>query len=424
MKLHRTLTTLVAAAVMMSACARTADEGKAAATPAAHDAHEGTSGEHADEAGHGAEKEGEHHDEHGHGPEGQVTMPAEAQRAAGVKVAPLAERVLPITVEATGTFEANAEREAHVTTRIAGRVTRVTAAIGRRVHAGETLAVIESVELGRAQVAFLQAQARHELALAAAHRQRALYAGQVAARKDLLAADNQARQAGIELEGARNELALLGFTAPRTARLQRSRKLDPTVPMLAPISGTVIARHVTLGESLRVEDPEPAFVLSDPSVLWVAASIQERDLARVAAGQAATVTTGAFPGRRFAGRVALLASSLDAATRTARARVVVANQDGKLRPQMFADVSIATGARRSLAVPESAVNEDLEARETFVFVREDADRFEKRVVQLGAEVGGHRPVLGGLERGDEVVVEGGFTLKSELLKESFGEHEH
>jgi cobalt-zinc-cadmium efflux system membrane fusion protein len=428
MPLHRPLILLLATAALAAACAREVEQPPASGAEHGHaeqaEGH-GEAGGH-EEQGHGSEGHGEaeHPDEHGHAAEGQVTLDADAQRAAGIRVAPLAERALPALVETTGTFEADADREAHVTARIPGRVVRVAATVGRRVRAGEPLAVLESVELGQAQVAYLQAQARHDLAASVVARQRKLYAGQVAAQKDVLAAENAARQAAIELEGARNQLALFGFDAGRTARLLRTRKLDPTVPVLAPIAGTVVARHVTLGETLRAGDAEPAFVLSDPAALWVSTTIPERDLDRVAVGQAATVTTGAFPGRTFPGRVALLASALAPTTRTARARVVVANPGGKLRPQMFAKVAIATGTRRTLAVPEAAVNEDTEARETFVFVREAADRFEKRVVQLGPEAAGHRPVLGGLAAGDPVVVEGGFTLKSELLKESFGEHEH
>jgi cobalt-zinc-cadmium efflux system membrane fusion protein len=354
--------------------------------------------------------------------EGVVTLTEAAQREVGVAWVPAAERKLATELVVTGEFEANANREAHVTTRIAGRVASIAKNVGDRVNKGERLATLESVELGQAQAAYLQSLARFELVEATAQRQRALFGEDLVARKEVLAADNALRLARIELDNARNQLVLYGFDAGRIAALGRGRALDPTVALLAPISGIVVTRHLTIGELLRPEAEQPAFSLSDVSELWVDAAVFEKDLANVHAGQPATITTPAYPGKTYRGRVSLVSTALEKASRTATARVVVPNPDGRLKADMTATVRIAVGERPALAVPAGAIVRDKE--EAFVFVREDATRFRKRPVEAGTAVDGWVPIARGLKAGEQVVEKGSFTLKAELTKDSFGEHEH
>jgi cobalt-zinc-cadmium efflux system membrane fusion protein len=284
------------------------------------------------------------------------------------------------------------------------------------------MATIESTELGQAQSAFLEAQARYGPAKATLDRLRRLFQEDLVARKELLAAENQVRLAEIDLEKTRNQLALLGYGPDRINSLVRSRQIDATIPVTAPISGIIIAKHVTLGEQISPGDVEPAFTISDVSDLWVNANLYEKDLAKVHEGQKAVVTTPAFLGRTYQGRVSLISTTLDEVTRTAKARIVVANSDRRLKPEMFATIRIKVGQQQALAIPESALVTDKD--ETFVFVQRAPETFEKRPIQVGEKAGGLYPVTAGLKAGEPVVTAGGFTLKSELLKESFGEHDH
>lgn len=380
--------------------------------------------EHAD-AGHEAhERDAVGHEEHEHDDQeaGVVTVSPERQRAAGVHVVSVAEREVASTLETTGEIAENTDAEAHVTPRVAGRVTVVRKSVGDRVRAGETLAVVESDALGDAQAAYLEAQARHDLAGATLARQRQLHRGELTARKEVLAAEHEQRVAAIGLERARNRLRLFGLDDARVRRLASSRALDPRVPMTTPIGGLVVARHVTLGEMLEPAQAQPAFTIMDPATLWVHANLYERDLARVRPSQAATVTTPAYPGKVYPGRVSLISTTLDKDTRTARARVAVANADGALKPGMFATVRLAVGRVRALVVPVSAVV--LEREKAYVFVQEGADRFERRAVELEPPEAGVHRVKSGVAAGEKVVAAGAFMLKSELMKESFGGHAH
>ena len=411
---------LLTLALALAACAPAKPEAKPSPTHAAEAPHADEDHDHAapdhprDEAG---------HDEHEHENEpGVVIVDAARQRAAGVHVVEVATRRVAATLDTTGEIAENTDAEAHVTPRVAGRVTKVWRTVGDRVRAGETLAMLESDALGDAQAAFLEAQARHALATTTLARQKALQRGELTARKEVLAAEHEAQVASIGLERARNRLRLIGLDAGRIARLASSRALDARVPMTAPIGGLVVAKHVTLGEMLEPQADQPAFTIMDPSTLWVHANLYERDLARVRPGQAATVTTPAYPGKVYGGQVSLISTTLDKDTRTARARVAVKNADGALKPGMFANVRLAVGTAMALVVPVSAVQ--LERDEVFVFVQEGADRFERRKVDLDPAYGGVHRVKSGLAAGEKVVAAGAFMLKSELMKSNFGGHAH
>jgi cobalt-zinc-cadmium efflux system membrane fusion protein len=131
-------------------------------------------------------------------------------------------------------------------------------------------------------------------------------------------------------------------------------------------------------------------------------------------GAAASVTVAAYPGESFAGKVTHVADQLSRETRTARARVEVANADGRLKPEMFATVAIRTGSNvEALMVPEEAVV--LVAGQSAVFVERDG-RFVPQPVELGARAGGRAVVRSGLAAGDRVAVGGAYELKARLLK--------
>lgn len=352
---------------------------------------------------------------------GVVKLSAEGQKQAGVKVEPASTRPLAVTLTATGEFDANGDKEAHVSPRVAGRVVRILKTVGDRVRLGEPLAVLESLDLGKAEAEFLEAQARVELGRSTFSRQSQLFKSDLTAKKELLSAENGLRLHEIELERVRNQLKLFGLGEARLAELAKSRRIDPLLPLTAPIGGVVIGKHLTMGEALAPDAAEPAFVLSDTSELWVNANLYEKDLAKVHEGQSAMVSTPAYSGRTYRGRVSLISTSMDKDTRTAQARVVVANADGRLKPEMFATVAIRLGEARSVVVPQSAVLR--EKAQIFAFVKKGEEAFEKRAIKVGTPTGGLQPVLEGLREGEPVVVDGGITLKAELLKGSFGDED-
>ncbi|MGH7859143.1 MAG: efflux RND transporter periplasmic adaptor subunit, partial [Candidatus Binatia bacterium] len=245
--------------------------------------------------------------------------------------------------------------------------------------------------------------------------------------QEMLTAKAALREADTELRGAEEHLHLLGLAEERVRALDYDQPRASIYEVRAPFAGTVVERHVTLGE--MVEPQTPLFQVADLSTVWVWIDVFERDLARVHLGDGVELRVDAFPGESFEGRVAYLASRLESETRTARARVEVPNLDGKLRPGMFARVRISdphggdgrAEASAALAVPEGAIQRDGER--TLVFVALGGGRFDPREVRTGRRGGGYVEILEGLAEGDSVAVSGTFVLKSEASKESLGGEE-
>jgi RND family efflux transporter MFP subunit len=146
--------------------------------------------------------------------------------------------------------------------------------------------------------------------------------------------------------------------------------------------------------------------------VWVVGDVFERDLRAVAVGDSATITTTAYPGEPFVGRVGHISAVIDPTTRTAKVRVSVPNAGGRLKPEMFA--SIAFGARepsRVLIVPSTAAF--TEDGRTFVYVAEGGGRFVRRAVEVAQTAGAERRVLSGLQAGERVVVDGVLLMRQE-----------
>ena len=181
------------------------------------------------------------------------------------------------------------------------------------------------------------------------------------------------------------------------------------------IAGLIIQKHLTLGEAVARETE--AFVVADLSTVWVDLSVYQKDLSRIRMGQPVRVYGGEDIGDAE-GRISYVTPSVDAVTRTATARIVLANPDGQWRPGMFITARVLEPIQVPLAVPHSAI-QTVEGR-SVVFV-ETEDGFQPRPVRLGREGGEVVEVVEGLAPGERFVAGNSFLLKAELGK---GEAEH
>jgi len=371
---------------------------------------------HDGEKGHGEENGG--HD--GHGEEGRISMAVEAQKQNGVVVAAAAAQRLAGVISATGKVEANADRTAHVSPRISGKIVSVRASLGDSVAAGQPLVTLDSVELGEALNRYHQSKTRLALAQSNMDRIKALVEKKIAARKDILQAETDYTMAQTELHTDEERLALYGVSA---SDLTNARHRKPLLPVRSPIGGVITEKHAIVGE---LADPSKSlFTVADLSSVWVMVDINEKDLAKVHRGQSATVTLGAFPDVKLKGRITYIADLVDVSTRTVKARVEVPNPARKLKPEMFATVelTLAADAPPVLAVPEDAL-QDLDGKKV-VFVVEKDSVFAARPVQIGRAAGGLVEIVSGLNEGERYAVKGSFILKSELKKgEMTDEHGH
>ncbi len=361
---------------------------------------------------------------------GELVLSENAQRVASIEVEVVARRLLEREVRTVGRIELSEPSIAHLTARAAGRVERLYADYtGVEVKAGDHLVDLYSPDLVVAQEEFL-------LGL------RALDAGG-ASRHEL----------------AREKLRLLGITEEQIAELERTRRPSLILTVHAPIGGTVIEKSVR--EGMYVETGEALYSIADFSHVWLLADVYEFELPWIARGQKASLRLVALPGESFEGTVAFIDPRVDQASRTVKLRINLANPERRLKPGMFAHVSIhaalsAGGMRAAsslagkyacpmhpeiasdeqsdcplcgmaltleaeageggaagelLAVPVSAVLDS--GRRRIVWVEREPGRFEAAEVVLGPRAVDAYPVLEGLAEGDRVVVRGNFLLDSQ-----------
>jgi multidrug efflux pump subunit AcrA (membrane-fusion protein) len=194
--------------------------------------------------------------------------------------------------------------------------------------------------------------------------------------------------------------------------------LGKPLALKAPIDGVIVERGATVGE--LVDKAKDICIISDPARLWAIAEVKERDIAAVKPGQDATFTVLAYPQEKFSGKIVLVGNQVESASRTLEARIAVDNTDGRLKPGMFADVEIITTVMDNvLLISDASLQTD--GDDQIVFVALDGSKFEKRVVKLGEEQSGRVQVLEGVKPGENVVTDGSFILKSEMLKGEMGE---
>lgn len=339
-----------------------------------------------------------------------LKLTPEELRQAGIRTVPAAMQDIAEPLLLTGTLTPNQDKLAKVSARLPGRVVSTEANAGQQVRAQQRLAVLESIELGEAQAAYQQALGESNVAEAGLTRAKRLAADDIIPQKDLLRAQADALRARAALRAAGDKLRMLGVAADESA-VGRSR-----FPLLAPFAGTVIEKQAVIGTLIQPD--QPVFTIADLSTVWLEADVYEKDLAKLSTGVEAAVTVNGYPGTTFHGKLTYLASVMDKASRTVKARVEIANPDGKLRPGMFAAVALTTPNKiHALALPTEAIVQIQGKPAVFVASK---DSFVPRAVETGPVIGGQTAIQTGVSPGDLVVVQGAYALKARLLKSQLG----
>jgi len=354
---------------------------------------------------------------------GVVKLDADVVSKAGkpglVNAIPAGTASFEEAVRLTGEVHVSDARTVHVSSPLSGVVLHAPALAGQRVAAGDVLFEIDSRDVAEAKTDLLKKAAALDLATKTAEREALLFEKKISAEMEVQEARSRQAEARIGLEGAKSHLTRLGV-APQEHPVSGAGTddaLSGRVAVRAPRAGTVLEGHANPGE--YVEAGKELFVVSDLSEVWVWAAIKDADLAAVsAAGKAAALIEGPA-GIVANGRVDLVSGMVSEQTRTARARIIVANPHGALRPGMFVTVRIAGPAGgAAVAVPKVAVLAD-EGR-TFVFVHREGDYWVRRPVTLGRRSGDLVEIVAGLTPGQRIIADGSFLLKSDVLRSKMG----
>ncbi len=309
----------------------------------------------------------------------------------------------------------NENRLAHLGARVPGRIVAVYVNIGDRVRAGDRLLLLDSPSLGEAQLDYRKTTTAVRVTDKARERAQALFDRGAIGAGDYQRREADHENASADLHEAEEKLHLLGMTEEEIRRLAIKDLPHAEVAQVflrAPFSGEIIERNATVGEV--VDSSKTLLTVADLSTVWVRADFPEQQAGRLRTGFNVEVKVSAYPETVFRGTVTYVGAMIDSVTRTVTARSKLLNPDRRLRPEMFADVTLLTQEQPILAVPRTALQQV--GSRTIVFVVRGSRRFEWLEVNIGASSNEYVEIKDGLKEGDEVVTEGSYALKSEALR--------
>lgn len=360
------------------------------------------------------------------GPAGE-TKPETSQNPT-IQTEVVAPQLIAGAIHATGKILVSEDRVAAIGPVHEGRLVRLYAGQGSVVAKGQKLADLQSADIDEAEADYLKALAENEnarrtseaevkLAQQTYDRTKMLFEKTIAPGKALQSAEHDLQVAKASAESsiastkaavasARHRLMILGLKESDLSGLANKPDVSAVFTLTSPISGIVVERNATVGAT--VGSDANVFKIVDISSVWIDANVFEKDLARVKLGQQVNVSVTAFSGSVFTGKVILVSTVIDPDTRSVKVRTEVPNRDGRLKPDMFANVEIITDVNRtSISIPQSALLND--GGESVVFVA-NGSAFEKRTVTAGIQSNDRVEIISGLKAGDKVVIKGNYLL--------------
>jgi cobalt-zinc-cadmium efflux system membrane fusion protein len=364
-----------------------------------------------------------------------VAAPADSAASHAIETETVSPASISGAITATGKISVPEDGVAVIGPVHEGRPDRLYAGKGANVRKGQRLADLESADIDQAESDYLKAvadlataqrtgAAEVKLAQATYDRTKLLVERTITARKNLDQADhdlelakanlgNAVASAKLTVANARRHLLVLGLKDADIDALAGKPTTASVFTLTSPISGVVIERNATLGATVGPD--ANVFKIIDISRVWVDANVFEQDLERVRLGQQVSLTVPAFPVSHCFGTVILIDSVGDPETRTGKVRTEVPNPEGRLKPDMFANVEIVTDVHRtSISIPLSAVLDD--NGKSIVFVAEGTG-YKKLVVNTGMKSNDRVEIIDGLKAGDRVVVKGNYLLQEQAKPE-------
>lgn len=352
---------------------------------------------------------------------GESLMIRQISRSSAAKAGITTERGLPgesspgISVFCEVRYNQN--QLARITPLAPGVVDRVLVDVGQVVAEGDVLVEIASSEIAAAKRDYLLALVDEKVKSLAFEREGQLHAKKIAAEADYQQAEAEYEMARAVTTTARQTLLNYRFTDAEIQQIERTKSSSSLMNVRAPYAGTLVERTAVVGEA--VEPGAQLFTLANLSTMWLELAVPENQIASMHPGHVVEATFSGLPGETINGELVWIDSRVDERNRLVRARALVPNPDVRLKSGMFGEVKVVLGKSVSmLRLPPSALQR-FEGR-PYVFVKENEDLFQLRRVTVGARDAHSVEILAGILATDEVVVSGGFTMKSEFLKSRLG----
>ncbi|HTB69225.1 MAG TPA: efflux RND transporter periplasmic adaptor subunit [Steroidobacteraceae bacterium] len=338
---------------------------------------------------------------------GQVRLSAEQLSTLGiatVKTEPFHDAVV-----ADGQIAVNADTTTQVFSPYSGRVVRVLAGIGDRVHSGAPLVSLDASENLDAQSALVTALSQARLARLNETRRHAAYDSHGGSLQDWQQAQADLTAAEAALSAARGRLRVLGSSDAQIQALEAAGKVSATATISSPITGLVTDRQIGPGQVVQAGDTTPIFTVADLSTVWLLCAVRDMDAAVIAPGQLIHIHVQSLPERDYRATVQAVGAEVDVATHRVLIRATVPNPDGRLKPAMFTTSEIVTSAdSQAPAIPPAAIVREGDQAHVWV-VRADGV-LQERAIQTGRSNGAATEVRQGLAAGERIVISGSLFI--------------
>jgi membrane fusion protein, heavy metal efflux system len=349
-----------------------------------------------------------------------VKIPANEMIKYGIGVSTAGPGKLQIKIPLSGEIAINTDNMAHIVPRVPGIVREVKARLGDIVKKGEVIAVINSRELADAKADYLANLERLNLAQANFDRKEKLWQDKISPEKEYLYSRQNLAEAKINLRTAKQKLIAMGFTSAYLESLpEEADEAFTRFEVVAPFNGTVIEKHIALGENLK--DDVEVFVIADLNTVWINLQVYPNELSLVRKGQRISLQDNVGVPETH-GIIDYVGPVVGTQTRTALARAVQPNPNGELRPGLFvnADVTVKK-VDANILVHKDHIQYLNDVPCVFIKI---AQGFELRGVILGDSDGEYVAITKGLKAGESYATSNSFLLKSEMEQSPTGVHVH
>lgn len=317
-----------------------------------------------------------------------------------VRTAVVETGAIPLEIRSVGILAYNEKNIVSVNTKFEGWIEKARVNyVGETVRGGQVLFEVYSPQLVTTQQEYLAALDYLERLSSGGH-------------------PDAVERARALVEAARQRLRYWDITDEQITQLSKSGKARRTLQIVSPVSGIVVEKMSESLEGMKLAPGINVYKIADLSTVWVNIEVFESQIQYLRLGLRARIRVGAFPTRRWAGRIIYIAPSMNPETRTLRASIEIPNPGWKLRPEMYADVELEVPTvSAAIRVPEEAILHSGER--SVVIVEKGKGVFEPREVELGPTGGGYQMVRRGLQPGEVVVTSSQFLIDSESnLKEA------
>ncbi len=320
-----------------------------------------------------------------------VQIPVERLQRIGVRTAVVQQKMVSNEIRTVGNVEVDERRISYVQLRYPGWIKKVYVdSTYDYIQKGQPLFTIYSPDLVTTEQEYLIAK-RNQATLG---------------KSDV---PGVAMGSNALLEGAVERLRRWEIPARELEKLEKNGKVEQEMEVDSPTTGFVTERNAVPNQ--YVQPDTRLYTVADFSTVWVYAAVFQSDIGQIKPGNAVVITTDAYTGRKFSGRVDFIWPQVDMATRTVRVRLVIPNPGLLLKPGMFVNVSISVPLGKHLTIPTSGVLQS--GTRSIVFVDHGGGSLEPREVELGQQAGEEYVVNKGVKAGERVITAANFLIDSE-----------